>query len=309
MDKKPLNLEVDNFFCLSLAYNPITETSPEVFEIENKGKKERFTEDILANKLGGIFYSLVMIKTCQRVELYFHSDSDVANISLEFASFYKKYFDDEIGPFLKVYKSEQALTHLISLCAGLKSFIVGEKEIYQQVIKLFYYYQTNKYTSEKLDAIFDYCISVASKIRKDILNDSKVASYPELLKQFVVEKGLVPTRIVILGKGLLSQSISDDLIASNTPNKVREDGSLEDTTDGDLIVNCSSKMMLEENTTLKNNRMIDFSMPPVFETVSDKFLEYYSLRDFRGHIQENNNKLAELRQEADKYIEECLSLV
>ena len=92
MDKKPLNLEVDNFFCLSLAYNPIIETTPKVFEIENKGKKEKFTEEILANKLGCIFDNLVMIKTCQRVELYFHSDSDVETISsLDIISLFSKF--------------------------------------------------------------------------------------------------------------------------------------------------------------------------------------------------------------------------
>lgn len=309
MDKKPLNLEVNNFFCLSLAYNPITETTPKVFEIENKGKKEKFTEEILANKLGGVFNNLVMIKTCQRVELYFHSDNDTTNITSEFTSFYKKYFDDEIGPFLKVYQSKQALTHLISLCSGLKSFIVGEKEIYQQVIKLFYYYQTNKYTSEKLDVIFDYCISVASKIRKDILEDAKFSSYPELLKQFIGEKGLVPSRIVILGSGLLSQTISDNLISSGIPNEVREDSNVEGINKDDLIVNCNSRMVIGENTALKNNRMIDFSMPPVFEAISDKFLEYYSLKDFRDHIEENNQKVEGLREKADKYIKESLALL
>jgi glutamyl-tRNA reductase len=309
MDKKPLNLEVDNFFCLSLAYNPITETTPKVFEIENKGKKEKFTEEILANKLGGIFDNLIMIKTCQRVELYFHSDNDVETISSEFVSFYKRYFDEEIGPFLKVYPSKKALTHLISLCSGLKSFIIGEKEIYQQVIKLFYYYQTNKCTSDKLDAIFDYCISIASKIRKDILDDSKIASYSELLQQFLTDKGLVPSKIIILGKGLLSQSISESLNMAGTPNEVREDCNLEKITDGDLLVNCNSKVVTDENVVLKNNRMIDFSMPPVFETVSDIFLEYHSLKDFKDHIKENNNKVEELSQKAYKYIEECLSLV
>ncbi len=309
MDKKPLNLEVDNFFCLSLAYNPITETTPKVFEIENKGKKEKFTEEILADKLGGIFSNLVMIKTCQRVELYFHSDGDVATISSEFISFYKRYFDDEIGPFLKVHSSKKALTHLISLCSGLRSFIIGEKEIYQQVIKLFYYYQTNKYTSDKLDAIFDYCISIASKIRKDILDDSKIASYSELLQQFLADKGLVPSKIIILGKGLLSQSISESLNMAGTQNEVREDSNLEKITGGDLLVNCNSKVVIDENIVLKNNRMIDFSMPPVFEDVSDKFLEYHSLKDFKDHIQENNGKVEELSQKANKYIEECLSLV
>lgn len=309
MDKKPLNLEVDNFFCLSLAYNPITEATPKVFETENKGKKEKFTEEILATKLGGIFDNLVMIKTCQRVELYFHSEGDVEAISSEFISFYKRYFDDEVGPFLKVYPSKKALTHLISLCSGLKSFIIGEKEIYQQVIKLFYYYQTNKYTSAKLDAIFDYCIGIASKIRREILDDSKIASYSELLQQFLTDKGLVPSKIIILGKGLLSQSISESLNVVGTANEVREDSNLEKINDGDLLVNCNSKVVTDENVVLKNNRMIDFSMPPVFEEVSDMFLEYHSLKDFRDHIQENNNKVRELKQKADKYIEECLSLV
>ena len=309
MEKKPLNLDIDNFFCVSLAYNPITETTPKVFEIENKGKKEKFTEDILANKLGGIFGNLVMIKTCQRVELYFHSGSNVETISSEFISLYSKYFDDEIKTVLDVYSSKKALTHLISLCSGLKSFIIGEKEIYQQVIKLFYYYQTNKYTSDKLDTIFDYCISIASKIRKDILDDSKIASYSELLKQFLTDKGLIPSKIIILGKGLLSQSISESLNATGIPNEVREDSNLEKITNGDLFVNCSSKVVINEKVVLKNNRMIDFSMPPVFEEVSYKFLEYHSLKDFKDHIQENNNKVNELSKMANKYIDECLSLV
>ena len=309
MDKQKLNLEIDNFYCLSLSYNPITEGSPKVFEIENKGRKEKFTEDILANKLNGIFSELVMIKTCQRVELYFHSNSSAENIFSEFTSFYKKYFDDEIGSFLKIYQSKQALTHLISLCAGLKSFIVGEKEIYQQVIKLFYYYQSNRYTSQKLDDIFDYCIGVASKIRKDILEDGKIASYSELLRQFLVEKGLVPNRIIILGKGLLSQSISESLNVAGTSNEVREDSSLEKITEGDLLVNCNSKSEVNESTVLKNNQMIDFSMPPVFEAYSDKFLEYHSLKDFHEHITENNYKVRELTERADAYIQDSLSLV
>jgi hypothetical protein len=307
MDKKPLNLEVDNFFCLSLAYNPIIETTPKVFEIDNKAKKEKFTEEILANKLGGIFRNLIIIKTCQRVELYFHSDSNIETIYSQFVSFYKRYFDDEIGPFLKVYPSKKALTHLISLCSGLKSFIIGEKEIYQQVVKLFYYYQTNKYSSNELDAIFDYCISIASKIRKDILDDNKIASYSELLKQFLTDKSLVPSKIIILGKGLLSQSISESLNVSSTPNEVREDSNFEEISDNDLFVNCNSKIVLGKNTFLKNNRMIDFSMPPVLWTFSDRFLEFYSLKDFKDHIQNNNNKINELSIEADKYIFECLS--
>ena len=47
----------------------------------------------------------------------------------------------------------------------------------------------------------------------------------------------------------------------------------------------------------------------VFEAISDKFLEYHSLKDFKDHIQENNSKVEELSQRANKYIDECLSLV
>ena len=61
MVKPTPKLEVDNFYCLSLEYNPILEaTTPEIFEISNKGKKEKFTEEILANKLNGVFVELVM---------------------------------------------------------------------------------------------------------------------------------------------------------------------------------------------------------------------------------------------------------
>jgi len=212
--------QLNYFHCISLVYNPLVDKVPGIFRFENKNKKESFTHDILRNKLSHSCTNIVLLKTCQRVELYIISDKNPEKLKKEFLNIYKNYFSDNFDEKLKIYSSKEGLIHLVRLTSGLESFINGENEIYDQIKNLSEKYHEDGLAGDFINKTFARALEIAREIRKIITDENKIQSYPEISLEFTKNKGITPSKILVLGNGLLSKSVSKFWIKNGAEVKI-----------------------------------------------------------------------------------------
>ncbi len=169
---------------------------------KNMPLQDIYKYDITRKDMSGL--DALMLKTCNRIEVYFHSDS-LFNLYNIFSRFDKASANDGIqgGEFLV---GEDAIKHAFRVSAGLESIIVGEDAILGQVRSAFKDY-VNEYGHGTLAQLFENAIMVGRKIRREtsksngdnILYNSTV----EAFKRLYSEKD----KVAMVGSGMVISGI------------------------------------------------------------------------------------------------------
>jgi glutamyl-tRNA reductase len=282
--------QLNYFYCLSLVYNPLMDKVPEIFCLENKNKKESFTHDILRNKFSYSFTNIILLKTCQRIELYIISDRNPEELRGKFLDIYRNYFSDNFYEKLKLYSSEKGLVHLVQLASGLESFIIGENEIYDQIKNLSEKYHEDGLAGDFMNKTFIQALETARDTRRIIIDENKIKSYPEISLEFTKSKGITPSKILVLGEGLLSKSVGEFWIKNGAEVKIVNNKEPINFSNFDVIINCDSKTSTKLLDTIGNVMFIDFSVPPLLGA-SLEYTHYFSIKDFKDIIEKNNQFL------------------
>ena len=117
------------------------------------------------NQIESISESLIL-NTCNRLELYACvSDEHPENPPLSILS---EFFEKDALSLLehfKVRRGQQAIQHLIEVCAGLRSQIPGEVEIFGQVKNAYSASHKNGYTGKIINRVFQKGFQAAKLIR------------------------------------------------------------------------------------------------------------------------------------------------
>lgn len=290
--------QINNFHCISLVYNPLTDQVPEIFRSANKHKKEELTHDILRRSP---YSGIVLLKTCQRVELYIETDQNEDTLRKRFVTIYEKYFGDQFGEKLKIYSSVDAQKHLIRLASGLESFIAGEAEIYEQINKLYKKYYSDGLSGEYLNQIFSESLEVATAARKAVATEH-MRSYPDIAYEFLNEKGMEIYKVLILGNGLLARSIKEFLDEKNIKAGMYDAKSEYNMSIYNVVINCDSKTGTNVINSLNEQIFLDFSIPPLIES-KNKRDSYYSIADFKQIIDRNNELSRPILSQLNDYID------
>ncbi len=140
----------------------------------------------------------IILKTCNRVEIYFVEVHD------------EVIFED---PGAKIFKGEDAMIHLFSVAAGLESMSVGEQEILRQVKEAYEDSIKKGMIGKEISIIFRKAISVGKEIRqKTAISHGKVSIPAIMIDEIDKSIGDLQRKIGIVGTGKMAATIGRYLI-------------------------------------------------------------------------------------------------
>lgn len=149
------------------------------------------------------FAELIIISTCNRVELYAVSDQ-LAYAELEsFLSDARGVPLEEVGPYLYRFKDMQAARHLFEVSAGLDSLVIGEPQILGQITRALELARGQDTAGSTLNRLFQAAIHAGKRARTETAIGRNPASVASLAAS-VAEKTLGQIKtfsVVVLGAG------------------------------------------------------------------------------------------------------------
>lgn len=174
-------------------------------------EKVSFTD---TKKIEGINYLLdhgikevVILSTCNRSEIYIHSDNIESKIHV-LKAFYEDFFDAKgIKEFLFDKMGKDALIHLYNVSSGLDSIVLGEDQILGQVKDSHQFSMELGASGKILNKLFREAITTA----KDIKSSTKISEHPLSISYIGVKflknelETLENKNVLIIGVGKMSK--------------------------------------------------------------------------------------------------------
>lgn len=153
------------------------------------------------------FAELVILSTCNRIEIYTASPAPVFEHSEAFLSDARGVPLDELRPHLYQFKDMDAVRHLYEVAAGLDSLVIGEPQILGQVTKALELARGMDAAGPVLNRLFQSAIHTGKRTRTETAisrNPASVSSLAASLSEHTVQK-ISEAQIVILGAGEMAE--------------------------------------------------------------------------------------------------------
>lgn len=168
-------------------------------------------------KLDFGFNELLHLSTCNRVEFFIHTESDIDNqlVKSVLGYFNSELHQSDIDGFIdsaEVYSGESAINHVFELASSLKSLVVGEREIITQVRKAYELCNKIGVTGDFIRILIKHTIETA----KAVFTDTEIAKNPvsvvSLAYRQLRELGIKnEARIVMVGSGETNTNMANYL--------------------------------------------------------------------------------------------------
>jgi len=275
---------------------------------------------------------LVMLSTCNRVELYMHaSDVDASLAScVAFLATCHALPPADFTPHLYQRHDLDAVRHLFRVAASLDSLIVGEPQILGQVKAAYQAAQTARRTGSLLTQLFERALGVAKTVRTETgISDHAVSvSYAAVELAKKIFESLQQRTVMVLGAGetaelaarhLVNQGVAQVYITNRTAERAERlaqalqakalpwEAFPEHLVYTDIVLSSTSAPhtiidlpMVREAMRVRRGRpmfFIDIAVPrdiaPAVNTLENVFL--YDVDDLHNVVQEN---LRERQREA-----------
>jgi len=158
-------------------------------------------------KLRGNLSEVVLLSTCNRVEIY--------GVTPELNGQVQRLFQELTGspsdfsPYLYVKEGREALKHLFSVASGLDSMVLGETEITGQVKHAYLAAQEMKLTGKILNRVFQTALQVAKEIRTRTgigRGATSVGSVAVELAERIFDRDLSEKVVMIIGAGKMGEA-------------------------------------------------------------------------------------------------------
>ncbi len=152
----------------------------------------------------------VVLSTCNRMEIYLHTEREDYNIDqIESALCTLKEIDiDTIKRYLYFYQGLDVVKHLFRVTSGLDSMILGEDEILGQVKAAFELSLEENTTSSIVNGLFKEAVTAAKKIKTvtEISNKPvSVGSHAVLTVEEVLGRDLSGKTVMVVGAGQIGK--------------------------------------------------------------------------------------------------------
>jgi glutamyl-tRNA reductase len=150
---------------------------------------------------------MIILSTCNRVEVYVISNSESSDELEIFLSEIHDIHRDDLAPHLYHHIDQEAVEHLLQVTAGLDSLVLGEPQILGQVTHALQLARGQNTVGPILSRLFQRAIHAGKRARTETLigrNPSSVSS----LAASVAEKTVVSideAQIVVLGAGEMAE--------------------------------------------------------------------------------------------------------
>ena len=132
-------------------------------------------------KISGDLQEVVLLSTCNRVEVYGVASKVNGNVHGLFRHLGPGTVD--IEPYLYIHEGDEALRHLFSVAGGLDSMVLGETEITGQLKQAYQAAHASKLTGRLLNRVFQTALQTDKRLRKRSWTDPAIgpdAGAPDL---------------------------------------------------------------------------------------------------------------------------------
>ena len=173
-----------------------------------------------------------IISTCNRTEFYCGMDNHNIEPVVQWMHRYFELRDDGFQPYLFHHADREAVRHLMRVCSGLDSMILGEPQILGQIKNAYRDADEHGTLGNELSTLFQTAFSVAKKVRTDTAIGSSPVSvafaavslsrqiFADLGKQDALLIGAGET-IQLAARHLRSAGIRNIVIANRTVEKAK----------------------------------------------------------------------------------------
>jgi glutamyl-tRNA reductase len=158
-------------------------------------------------KVGGELSEVVLVSTCNRVEVYGVASKVNGNVHGIFRHLSGDSFD--VSPYLYVKEGPEAVEHLFSVASGLDSMVIGETEITGQVKHAYQAAQAAKLTGRVLNRVFQTALQTAKEIRTKTgigRGATSVGSVAVELAERIFDRDLSEKTVMIIGAGKMGEA-------------------------------------------------------------------------------------------------------
>ena len=159
-------------------------------------------------KLAGNLSEVVLLSTCNRVEIYGVTPAVNGNVHRIFQHLSALDFAD-LSPYLYVKEGPEAVRHLFSVASGLDSMVIGETEITGQVKHAYQSAHEAKLTGRVLNRVFQTALQTAKEIRTQTgigRGATSVGSVAVELAERIFDKDLSEKTVMIIGAGKMGEA-------------------------------------------------------------------------------------------------------
>ena len=158
-------------------------------------------------KLGGALSEVVLVSTCNRVEIYGVTERLSVDPSRLFEQIAGNQFD--FSPYLYFKEGLEAAAHLFSVAGGLDSMVLGETEITGQVKQAYQAAQEAKLTGKVTNRLFQTALQTAKEIRTQTgigRGSTSVGSVAVELAERIFDRNLSQKTVMIIGAGKMGEA-------------------------------------------------------------------------------------------------------
>jgi glutamyl-tRNA reductase len=158
-------------------------------------------------KIGGDLQEVVLLSTCNRVEVYGVASKVNGNVHGLFRHLAPGTLDLE--PYLYIHEGDDALRHLFSVAGGLDSMVLGETEITGQLKHAYQTAHASKLTGRMLNRVFQTALQTAKKIRTTTQvgrGATSVGSVAVDLAEKIFGGDLSERTVMIIGGGRMGEA-------------------------------------------------------------------------------------------------------
>lgn len=158
-------------------------------------------------KLAGNLTELVVVSTCNRVEVYGVGPAVYRNIPRLFREL--SFGDFDFAPYLFVKEGQEAIEHLFSVVSGLDSLVVGETEITGQVKTAYLNAQAAGLTGRVTNRLFQAALQAAKEVRTRTgigRGATSVGSVAVELAERIFDEDLSGKTVMIIGAGKMGEA-------------------------------------------------------------------------------------------------------
>jgi glutamyl-tRNA reductase len=157
-------------------------------------------------KLGSGLDEVVVLSTCNRIEVYGTSQWVNGNVHRIFETLAKGSVD--FTPYLYVKEGAEAAQHLFSVAAGLDSMVIGETEITGQVKSAYETAREARLTGGTTNRLFQTALQVAKEIRTQTSIGRGAVSVGSAAVELAekIFEGLADKTVMIIGAGKMGEA-------------------------------------------------------------------------------------------------------
>jgi len=158
-------------------------------------------------KLTGNLSEVVLLSTCNRVEVYGVTPKVNGNIHQIFKHLSASSVVDAL-PHLYVKEGSEAVRHLFSVAGGMDSMVLGETEITGQVKQAYQAAQSGRLTGRVLNRVFQTALQTAKEIRTRTFIGRGATSVGSVAVELAerIFKDLSAKTVMILGAGKMGEA-------------------------------------------------------------------------------------------------------